>query len=153
MTVDVCWFCDDASRTDPPPGGWVYEDAMWRVGHAPASYGPQGLVLLEACRHFLDVAEMTPEEASAFGPLLGRLVAAIKQVTGAVRVYLFSTMAQVPHFHAMLIPWWPTQAVRGPAYVADMPPCSPAEAERTANALRALLGGRVRPGGARWPNA
>jgi len=139
MTNERCFLCDDQRREDPPPGGWVYGDPMWRVGHAPASYGPAGLVVLESRRHFLDAAEMTPDEAIALGPLLRRLVAAVKQTTGAARVYLFSTMAQVPHFHAMLIPWWPDQQARGPAYVADMPPCTQRQAECAAADLRGAL--------------
>ena len=33
--TEACWFCDDADRTDPPPGGWLLEDDTWRAGAAP----------------------------------------------------------------------------------------------------------------------
>lgn len=134
-----CWFCDDSVRADKPAGGWAYEDSRWRVGHAPASYGPAGLVVLESRRHFLDAAKMTPDEAASFGPLLGRVIGAIKQSTGATRVYIFSTMAQYPHFHAMLIPWSEEQERRGPDYLNHLPVCTDEEAERTAAHIRILL--------------
>lgn len=35
--MDDSWFCDDALRTDPPPGGWLLDDGTWRAGHARAT--------------------------------------------------------------------------------------------------------------------
>jgi diadenosine tetraphosphate (Ap4A) HIT family hydrolase len=91
-TTEPCWFCRDSRGEDEPPGGWVYEDAHWVAGHAPHSYGPRGLVIVESRRHFLDVADMTPEEAATFGPVLGRVTGAIHRVVGAERVYTWASM-------------------------------------------------------------
>jgi diadenosine tetraphosphate (Ap4A) HIT family hydrolase len=140
MASELCWFCRESRGEDEPPGGWVYEDALWVAGHAPASYGPRGLVIVESRRHFLDTAEMTPEEAASFGPVLGRLTSAVHQVVDAERVYTWASMKAHPHLHVWLIPWRPGEPV-GIDRIAEIGAytCTPDEAERTAKELRAVL--------------
>lgn len=106
-STEPCWFCQDSRGEEEPPGGWVYEDEHWVAGHAPGGYGPRGLVILESRRHFLDTAEMTPEEAATFGVVLGRLTGAIHRVAGAERVYTWASMKAHPHLHVWLVPWRP----------------------------------------------
>ena len=73
-----CWFCTADMRTDLPPTGWLYDDGIWRAGHAPVGYAIAGSVVLEAHRHVLDQADMTREEAASLVGVTGRLVSAIK---------------------------------------------------------------------------
>ena len=115
-----CWFCDVDLRTDPPPTGWLYDDGVWRAGHAPAGYAIAGTVVLEACRHMLDQAAMTAQEAESLVGVTGRLVTAIRQATGCDRVYQWATMDAFPHFHLWLVPW----SSRGAAARAIWPPRS-----------------------------
>jgi hypothetical protein len=69
-------------------------------------------------------------------------MAAIKEVTGADRVYLWSTMARFPHLHVWLLPWWQDSPKAGPEYLvamSELSPCTQAQAEETAHRLRAAL--------------
>lgn len=138
---ESCWFCRERRGEDAPPGGWIYEDAHWVAGHAPLGYGPRGLVILESRRHFLDASEMTPEEAATFGPVLGRLTGAIREVVDAERVYTWASMRAHPHLHVWLLPWWPGGAT-GIDYLAASVSVSGytvEDAEQTAKQLREAL--------------
>jgi hypothetical protein len=117
--TEACWFCDDADRTDPPPGGWLLEDDTWRAGAAPASYAVPGTVVLEARRHVADQAGFDATERATFAGVTGRLLSAIREATGCARVYQWSTMDRYPHFHLWLLPWPADAATRGPRYLVD----------------------------------
>jgi diadenosine tetraphosphate (Ap4A) HIT family hydrolase len=140
-TSEPCWFCRESRGEDEPPGGWIYQDAHWVAGHAPVGHGPPGLVILESRRHFLDASEMTPEEAATFGPVLGRVTGAIRDVVGADRVYTWASMKAYPHLHVWLVPWRPGGA-EGIEYLAasiSVSGYTAEEAERTAKQLRERL--------------
>lgn len=142
-TEQSCWFCQDDRGADAPVGGWLHDDASWRVGHVPAGWAPAGTVVVEAQRHFLDFADMDDRESATFAPLLGRLFGVVKTAVGAERVYLWSTMDRFPHFHVWLLPWWQRSSTRGPAYLVDATErggCSEQEAVDAANAIRQSLG-------------
>ncbi|WP_412543383.1 hypothetical protein R8Z50_13155 [Longispora sp. K20-0274] len=141
---DDCWFCADDRGADAPPGGWVYEDAHWRAGHSPAKFGPAGLVILESRRHVLDVSELDPDEAAGYGVVLGLLTGAVREVTGAPRVYTWASAAHSPHLHVWVLPWTAGRPV-GPAYLARTHAfaCTGPEAEDAAGALRAALAARA----------
>lgn len=135
-----CFICrKQRGEEAAPPGGYLYEDAHFRVCHAPATMAARGALLVESRRHFLDFAEMTPEEAASYGPLLSRLYAAIKRAVGAERVYTLVTLEGAEHFHAWLIPRAPDATSRGVALLAEEHSCAPAEAEAAAEAVRAAL--------------
>lgn len=138
-----CWFCDDATRRDPPAGGWLVDDGVWRAGHVPAGYGPAGTVILEARRHVADQAAMSAHEAATLVGVTGRLVTAVTAVTGCDRVYQWATMDAYPHFHLWLVPWWDAGGPRGPRYlvaaIGDAAGCPPDTADRTARRLRTAL--------------
>jgi len=114
-----CWFCDDAGRTDQPPGGWLLEDETWRAGAAPASYGVPGTVILETRRHVADQSGFDEAERSSLAAVTGRLITALRQATGCDRVYQWATMDRYPHFHLWLVPWSATAATRGPRYLVE----------------------------------
>ena len=140
----TCWFCDDDMRTDLPPTGWLYDDGIWRAGHAPVGYAIAGSVVLEAHRHVLDQADMTGEEAASLVGVTGRLVTAIKQATGCDRVYQWATMDAFAHFHLWLVPWSSSGELRGPRYLVasvgtDAAPTDPDVVHQTAEAIRAAL--------------
>ncbi len=139
---DGCWFCGRRPAEDAPPGGWLIDDDLWRAGHTPASYAPAGTVVLELRRHALDQAEFTTAELDTVGPVTGRLVTAIREVTGADRVYQWASMAAYPHFHLWLLPWWAHAGARGPDYLQEAVHsggCTPDRATATAGALRDAL--------------
>jgi len=148
MTVhdETCWFCNPDVRTDPPPGGWLVEDATWRAGHVPAGYGPAGTVILETRRHVLDQSDFDEAETASYAATTGRLVVAVREVTGCDRVYQWATMDGFPHFHLWLVPWATTDDLRGPRFLVDRlvtaDGCDDATARRIAAELRAALGSR-----------
>jgi len=115
-----CRYCArHADQAELPPGGYVYEDERWLVGHASIEWATEpGTVIIEARRHVLDFTDFTDIEAASFGELLRRLYPAIKDATGAERVYLVSTMAVMPHFHAWLVPWMAGSEARGIDFLA-----------------------------------
>jgi diadenosine tetraphosphate (Ap4A) HIT family hydrolase len=134
-----CFICrKNAGLEAPPPGGYIYEDAHWKVGHAPAHVVGLGTLVVESARHYLDPADMTPDEAASFGPLLAKLYRALKGETDAERVYSAWFMEGAPHFHAWLVPRYPGGEVRGPALL-DQSRCDEAQAAQLAGALRKRL--------------
>jgi hypothetical protein len=141
--TDGCWFCDDDARSDLPPGGWLLEDATWRAGAAPASYGVPGTVILEARRHVADQAGFDATERATVAAVTGRLLGAIREATGCARVYQWATMDRYPHFHLWLVPWSADATLRGPRYLVDaVVHVEPDEAatRATAGRLRGALG-------------
>jgi diadenosine tetraphosphate (Ap4A) HIT family hydrolase len=135
-----CFICrKHVSLEAPPPGGYIVEDAHWKVGHGPVHVTRLGTLVIESARHYLDFAEMTSEEAASFGPLLMKLYSALKLETGAQRVYTALFMEGAPHFHAWLVPRYAGEQVRGPALLAEEVPCDEEAATRLAGALREQL--------------
>ena len=70
----------------PIPGGYVVENEHFLAEHAPLQESSAGTVIVEARRHLLDFAEMTPAESAELGSILNRIVPAIKAATGVERV-------------------------------------------------------------------
>src|ERR1700742_4999935 len=67
-----------SARVDAPiPGGYIVEGEHFLVEHAPLKLSGAGTVIVEARRHLLDFAEMTPTESAELGSLLHRLVPAV----------------------------------------------------------------------------
>jgi diadenosine tetraphosphate (Ap4A) HIT family hydrolase len=100
-----CFICDKHSElSSQPPGGYIYEDEHWMVCHFPTQQAVLGQLVIESRRHFLDFSDMTEEEARSYGILVKRLYSALKQVTGAERVYSVVLLEGIPHFHAHLVP-------------------------------------------------
>lgn len=136
-----CFICrKQRGEATTPPGGYLYEDAHFRVCHAPAEMATPGTLLVESRRHYLDFAEMTPEEAASYGPLLVRLYSAIKRAVGAERVYTLVTLEGAEHFHTWLVPRAPDAVSRGAHLLAEDHSCAPEDALAAAEAVRAALG-------------
>jgi diadenosine tetraphosphate (Ap4A) HIT family hydrolase len=92
------------------------------VEHAPLQSSSAGTVIVEARRNLLDFAEMTSTESAALGPLLHRLVPAVKAATGVERVYYLALMERAAHFHLWLVPKKNGGELRGMEYMAQQPP-------------------------------
>jgi diadenosine tetraphosphate (Ap4A) HIT family hydrolase len=123
----------------PIPGGYIVEDEHFLVEHAPLQESSAGTVIVEARRHLLDFGDMTPSESADLGPLLHRLIPAIKAATGVERVYYLAVMERAPHFHLWLIPKKNVGELRGAAYISQQPPLTATfgEAEAMAQKIRA----------------
>jgi diadenosine tetraphosphate (Ap4A) HIT family hydrolase len=98
-----CSLC--AVKTDAD--GVVYHDQMWLVRSISSTPAVAGWLILQARRHVADPSELNPTEATTFGPLVQRFAATLREVTGALRIYIGSLNEGVPHFHCHLLPRLP----------------------------------------------
>lgn len=88
-----------------PPRERVYDDGFWRVAHAFNSALPGWMVVI-ARRHIASLAETTPAEAAALGPLLRDLSRALAQVVQAQKCYVmfFAEAEGFEHVHIHIVP-------------------------------------------------
>jgi diadenosine tetraphosphate (Ap4A) HIT family hydrolase len=123
----------------PIPGGYIVEGEHFLVEHAPLQESSAGTVIIEARRHYLDFAEMTPTESGELGSVLHRLVPAVKAATGVERVYYLAVMERAAHFHLWLVPKKNIGELRGAAYLAQHPPLTStfSDAEAMSRGIRA----------------
>jgi diadenosine tetraphosphate (Ap4A) HIT family hydrolase len=115
----ACMTCAANRGELKAPGGVIYEDALWRIEHILEPIPMAGWLIAKPLRHVTTFADLTPEEAAAFGPLMHRTMGAMQRILDAEKVYLclFSEAEGFVHIHVHLIPamrdW--TAAQRGPA--------------------------------------
>ncbi|MCC6178741.1 MAG: HIT family protein [Chloroflexi bacterium] len=102
-----CPICAFANRTDDPTAGIVFQDEHWLVRSISNTPAVAGWLLLQARRHIADSADLDAAEAASLGPILQRTSSAVREVTGAVRVYLGSLNEGSPHFHVHVLPRLP----------------------------------------------
>lgn len=121
-----------------PPGGYLLDDGIWRVGHGPTAYWPAGTLLIESHRHFLDFADMNDTEATAIGAIIRRFTGPLKEATGAPRVHAFACMEGAEHFHLWMVPRT-GETASGRGFIANPGYCSIPEAEAAIAALRRAL--------------
>ncbi|MBS1956186.1 MAG: HIT family protein [Cyanobacteria bacterium SZAS-4] len=93
-----CPICDRQKNTRP-----IFENDDWLVRHS-AETNIVGYVLIEAKRHFLDMADATESECASYGEILQRVTKGIRRLVPAERVYTFTLGEVVPHFHVHVIP-------------------------------------------------
>jgi hypothetical protein len=84
----------------------------------------------------LDFGEMTPTGSAALGPILHRLVPAVKAATGVERVYFLALMERAAHFHLWLVPKKDQGELRGLAYLAQRPPLTASYSQAEAMSLK-----------------
>jgi diadenosine tetraphosphate (Ap4A) HIT family hydrolase len=134
-----CFLCQKhKGQVAQPPGGYICEGEHWLVCHAPVDRGPLGTLFIESKRHFLDFGEANEEELSAYGPLLKKVYAALKSLTGAERIYQVIFLEGIPHFHAWLVPRREGDE-KGVPFIAKDIVCEQADAEQLAVKLREIL--------------
>jgi len=135
-----CFLCQKhAGKIASPPGGYIYEDTHWKVCHGPVDKCSLGSLLVESRRHFLDFAEMLPDEASSYGLLLEKLYTALRRLTAAERIYLVVLLEGCPHFHAWLLPRTKEIPERGVEFLKKDFTCDETEAQKLAIALQEAL--------------
>lgn len=102
-----CFVCHNngLEPSELPPRERVYDDGFWRVAHAFNSTLPGWMVVVTR-RHITSLAETTPEEAAALGPLLRNLSRALAQVVQAQKSYVmfFAESEGFGHLHIHVVP-------------------------------------------------
>jgi diadenosine tetraphosphate (Ap4A) HIT family hydrolase len=139
----VCLTCRLNRGELPAAGGVIYQHVE------PVAL--VGWLVLKPLRHVEAFADLTPEEAAAFGPLTRRITRAMTEVLQPVKVYLsfYAEAAGFAHLHVHLIPRYagtPPER-RGPGifeYLRDSKDGGPDRgaieaAERAADAIRRAL--------------
>lgn len=86
------------------PGGALYDDGLWRLEHTFEPFPMVGWLILKPLRHVESLADLTPDEAAALGPLLRRITAAMTETLAPARVYAALFAESVAHVHIHLIP-------------------------------------------------
>jgi diadenosine tetraphosphate (Ap4A) HIT family hydrolase len=140
--MDTCFICrKHKGQEAAPPGGYIYEDTQWMVCHAPGKLGPLGTLFIESKRHFLDYAEMNNEESLSLGNVMKKIYSALRLHTEAERIYQYTSIEGVPHFHSWLVPRGKDVDERGLKFLARDDSCSDEEAAILAGKLRETMKG------------
>lgn len=80
----------------------IYRDEDWSC-EMVEGYDAPGWFILRLRRHAEGWHEPTAEELAGFGPVSQRIVAAIREATGATGAYFMSFGENYPHFHFLVI--------------------------------------------------
>ncbi len=84
-----CFICQKHKEEIKVPGGAIYEDELVYVGHV--HWGEEetylGYVMIDIKRHIPGLAELTEEEAKAFGLVTSRVSRALKEREDAEHIY------------------------------------------------------------------
>jgi diadenosine tetraphosphate (Ap4A) HIT family hydrolase len=140
MDTAKCLLCRKHQGLElRPPGGYIFENNVWLVCHAPIDKGPLGTLFIESRRHFLDYGDFNDTEMATFAPLLSQIYTALRAELRPERIYLITLMEGIPHFHAWIVPRMAEDAERGVAFLAIDLKCQNAEAEKLAGALRSHI--------------
>ena len=100
----ACSFCTIAEGSGGDDAGVVYQDQNWLVRTISPTPAVAGWLLMQVKRHIGDSSELNAAEAASFGPVLQRTTSVVRDVTGALRVYLGSLNEGTPHFHTHILP-------------------------------------------------
>ncbi len=99
-----CSACAEVAGKLAAPGGVIVDDGLWYVSHHTGPYTDPGELIIKTRRHCESLAELTPEEALALGPLLSGAVEALERVVTAERIYAVSFNERIRHVHFLLLP-------------------------------------------------
>jgi diadenosine tetraphosphate (Ap4A) HIT family hydrolase len=99
-----CPACAEVAGQLSAPGGVIFDDGLWLVSHHTGPFTDPGELILKTRRHCESLAELTPAEADALGPLLRTAVQALGQVVPAERIYAVSFNERLRHLHFLLLP-------------------------------------------------
>lgn len=81
----------------------MLDDPYFVIGIAPDFEVP-GWYFLAMRRHGEGPMSMSPDEAGAYGPILVSCTSAVKEATGAERVYVIAYGELYPHWHCLISP-------------------------------------------------
>ncbi len=115
-TIDWCLACRILSGNIQPIGGLIYSNEHWTINHVMPPVQILGYLVLQPRRHIESLHELNPAESTSLGHMLTRIDRALRQVTGAEKVYvaLFAESAECPHIHFHIIPRRPGLNSIGP---------------------------------------
>lgn len=114
----ACLTCRINRGEISSPGGTIYRDDLWCLEHDIEPIALAGWLVLKPLRHVEAFADLSAEEAAAFGPLTRRITQVMTEVLRPVKIYLSMYMEAegFAHLHVHLIPRFAETPVdhRGP---------------------------------------
>jgi diadenosine tetraphosphate (Ap4A) HIT family hydrolase len=130
-----CHVCDGLAGGEDRV---VYDDPVWRafqVAEVP------GWIMLAPKEHVEGTWGLTDEQSERFGRALRDVSAAVKEATGADRVYCMYLGESARHFHAGLFPLQPGEEplVDNSRIAAAAAAGDPGRAQATREAIRAMM--------------
>ncbi len=81
----------------------VHKDQSWTIRHSEET-DIAGYFIIQSNRHILDLGSADETETITYGPLLKKLMSAIREISDCRRIYTFSLADMVPHYHLHVIP-------------------------------------------------
>lgn len=104
MLVDGCLACNVLAGKVKAPGGLIYEDDYWIVEHSLVPVIVSGYLIIKLKRHCENLADLTPQEASALGPIIRKTCLALSRVKKPAKIHVCSWGEQIQHIHFHVIP-------------------------------------------------
>ena len=102
-----CYPCDLVEGKVVHPGGTIYEDSCWHVDLAGHANVWRGFLMIKLKRHCVHLADLTPQEAAALGPVIQRTNQAVMDVLHPAKIYLCSFGEGTAHIHFWVLPRYP----------------------------------------------
>lgn len=103
-SCDICRLHDAISADAAEAELLIHRRGPWLLRHHPLPSPLPGWLLLDSMRHLGGPADFRPDEAAAFGPILQRASALVRQLSGCDRVYAIAFGEGARHLHVHLIP-------------------------------------------------
>jgi diadenosine tetraphosphate (Ap4A) HIT family hydrolase len=100
----ACTACAEVAGHVSAPGGVILDDGLWFVSHHTGPFTDPGELIVKTRRHCESLAELTPAEARALGPILQTAVQALERAVAAERIYAVSFNERLRHVHFLLLP-------------------------------------------------
>ena len=100
----ACAACAEVAGHVSAPGGVILDDGLWFVSHHTGPFSDPGELIVKTRRHCESLAELTPAEARALGPILQTAVRALDRAVMAERIYAVSFNERLRHVHFLLLP-------------------------------------------------
>lgn len=121
--MNDCFICNKYAGKIETAGHVIYEDDYVYVGHIDRNGNPNylGHIMIDLKRHVPTLAEMTTDEAQAFGLMMAKVSRALKESENAEHVYALVSGNAVPHLHMHLVARYPNTPKQfwGPMEVYD----------------------------------
>ena len=107
--MDDCFICDKHAGNIETAGRVIYEDEYVYVGHIDRNGNPNyiGHIMIDLKRHVPTLAEMTTDEAQAFGLIMSKVSRALKESENAEHIYALVSGNAVPHLHMHIVARYP----------------------------------------------
>jgi diadenosine tetraphosphate (Ap4A) HIT family hydrolase len=105
---EVCLACDLTAGRQKLSGGTINRTSHWTVEHCIGPLGV-GTLIVKPLRHVTRFADLTPEEATDFGPLLHNVTRALGEELEPDQTYIceWSHASWVAgHIHFVVQPAW-----------------------------------------------